>query len=393
MKVRFLVHESIEALRSNLLRSLLTILGIVVGIFSVTAMLALGAGLSANVMERFNSFAQGDITVSGDIAYQDYEWIKNQPYAKSTLASLSVSGVSVVANGTEFSPTVQSLVGDYETIQQYDIVSGTTFAWDDVALSDSSVVVSDGFADTVQEETGQSIMGQTISLNGQPFTVIGVISSNVISFTRGDGVVLVPYGRAVGQLTSTKYFGSVAVVLKDSSYYEIAGTQILASLNASRYLSADSEDLFSVETAQSFIETAEETISMITLFLGIVGGIALFVGGIGTMNMMLTTVSERTKEIGLRKAVGARDKDILLQILFESVTLTSFGGALGIGLTLVVAKIANTIFADSEIISVVVNMQVVLLAALVAVIVGVVFGLYPARSAAKLEPVEALRSE
>lgn len=393
MKFRFLVTESLQALRSNWLRSFLTIIGIVVGIFSVTAMLALGAGLSSNVLDRFSSFASGDITVSGEVTYRDFSWIKDQPYVKNSLASLPVNNTDVIAFGTDFSPTVQSVMGDYEAVQSYDIVSGDVFDWSDPHYSESVAVVSDGFADSVEEETDRSVLGEEITVGGVKYTVIGVIEAGSMSFTRGDGVVLIPYDEMVKTLSSTKNFSSVAILLQDSSYFEVAGKAVLEGLNASRQLAPDSEDAFSVETSQSFIETAQETTQMISLFLGIVGGIALFVGGIGTMNMMLTTVTERTKEIGLRKAVGARDRDIMLQILIESVSLTSLGGVIGILLSLGAAKIANQVFADSNLIKVLVNTEVVVFAALVAIAVGVVFGLYPARNASRLQPVDALRTE
>ena len=393
MKNRFLISESFQALHSNLLRSFLTIIGIVVGIFSVTAMLALGAGLSGNILDRFSSFATGDLSVTGEITYTDFSWINEQTYVSSSLASLSINNTEVIVSGTDFSPTAQVVLGDYESIQSYDLVDGEVFDWSDAAFSESVVVVSDGFADTVAEDTGVSVLGQDITISGQTFNVIGVIESSSNAFTRGDGMILVPYNKAVGTLTSTKNFSSVAVLLEDSSYFEIAGQHILESLNASRQLAAESEDVFSIETSQAFIETAQETTGMISLFLGIVGSIALFVGGIGTMNMMLTTVTERTKEIGLRKAVGARDRDILLQILIESVALTSLGGFIGILLSLVAGEIANTIFADSDLISIIINTQVIMLAAGISVAVGVVFGLYPARNASRLQPVDALRSE
>lgn len=393
MKTRFLIAESWQAIRSNLLRSFLTVIGIVVGIFSVTAMLALGEGLSANILDRFSSFASGDITISGDITEIDYHWIGEQPYVKNALASLSLNNTRVVFAGSDFSPTIQSVVGDYEALQSYTLVEGETFTWNDPAFNEPVVVVSDGFADAANEETGQSVLGKDITISGQQFTVIGVIESSSMLFTRGDGIVLLPYEQTVGNITNQRSFASVAVLLEDASYFDITGQHLLKGLNASRQLAADSEDVFSVETSQSFIETAQETTKMISLFLGIVGSIALFVGGIGTMNMMLTTVTERTKEIGLRKAVGARDRDIMLQILIESVLLTSFGGLVGILLSLGAGKLANTLLAESKIISVLVNGQVIMLAAVVALVVGVVFGLYPARNASKLQPVDALRSE
>jgi putative ABC transport system permease protein len=393
MKPKFLISEALQSLHSNFLRSFLTIIGIVVGIFSVTAMLALGQGLSTNILDRLSSFSTGDVTVSGEITFADYSWITNQPYVSSSLASLSVNNVDVLAFGSDFSPTVQSVVGDYENVQSYELVEGRVYDWTDADYAEPVAVVSDGFAEAVQEETSRSVVDQPISIGGQKFTVIGVIESSSMTFTRGDGVIMVPYKRAVGTLTNTKNFSSVAVLLQDASYFEIAGQHILKSLNASRQLAEDSEDIFSVENSQSFIETAQQTTQMLSLFLGAVGSIALFVGGIGTMNMMLTTVTERTKEIGLRKAVGARNRDIMIQILIESVALTSLGGLIGILLSLVAGAIANQIFADSEIISIVINAQVIILAAFIAIAVGVVFGLYPARNASRLQPVDALRTE
>ncbi len=393
MKTKFLLQEAVQALRSSVLRSLLTIVGIVVGITSVTAMLALGAGLSANVLDRFTSFATGDVTVSGEVTMADVSWIRSQPYVTDVLGTLSVSGADVLYQDSDYSPTVQAVVGDYVSLQSVEVVSGDLFDFNDAEYRESVAVVSDGFADSVLEDTGVSVLGDTITIGGQRFTVIGIIESSSMSFTRGDGVIIVPYRTAVGMLTSNNTFSSIAVMLQDSSYYQIAGQHLLAGLNTSRQLDRDSEDVFSIETAQSIIETAEETTQMLSTFLGVIGGIALFVGGIGTMNMMLTTVTERTKEIGLRKAVGARDRDIMMQILVESVFLTSLGGAIGILLTLAGARVANTIFADSDMITILVNAQVIVAAAVVSVLVGVVFGLYPARNASKLQPVDALRSE
>ena len=393
MHFRFLVSEAIHAIRSNALRSVLTIVGIVVGIFSVTAMLALGEGMSANVLDRFSSFMQGDISVSGDMTYSDFTWMNEKPYVEHALASVQVGQASVVAFENEFLPSVQAVVGDYTDVQKYTVVSGEVFDFANPSFNENVTVVSDGFNDAVTKKTGRSVLGQSITIGSTPYTVIGVIESSSMTFTRGDGIVLVSHATMVGNLTNNKSFSTVALTLKDSSYFEIAGQDILSGLNASRQLAVDSDEVFSVETSQSMIETAQQTTAMLSVFLGIVGGIALFVGGIGTMNMMLTTVTERTKEIGLRKAIGARNKDILLQILIESVVLTTSGGILGIGLSLGVAKIANTIFADSEIISVLVNMKVIMLAAVVSLLVGVVFGIYPARNASRLQPVDALRAE
>jgi len=394
MKFRFLIQESLQALRHSILRSLLTIVGIVVGIVSVTAMLGLGEGLSASVLDQFSSFATGDLSVSGEITYTDFNWISEQPYVEKAVAQKSVVNASALLYNTEFSPSVTTAVGDYPDIQNYDLVEGDVFDFSNPDLSDRVAVVSKSFQDAVTEEVGQSSMiGQTISIGGQRYEIIGVIDIATAGFGGGDGTIVVPYATVVGTLSGTKEFSSVAMLLKDSSYYEIAGKDVLAGLNASRYLAADSEDIFSVQTAQSIIESIQETTGMITLFLGIVGGIALFVGGIGTMNMMLTTVTERTKEIGLRKAVGARDRDILFQILTESVMLTTLGGLAGIALAVGLAFFANQFLETSNFVTIIISWQVVLFSAFIALAVGVVFGVYPARRASKLQPVDALRTE
>jgi putative ABC transport system permease protein len=400
MKPRFLIFEAAQALRSNALRSSLTIVGIVVGIFSVTTMLALGEGLSSNVLDRFDSFTTGDITVSGELTQTDVAWIEEQPYVSGVLASQSASNVTAIAGGSSFSPSISTAFGDYENVGSLTLVSGESFDFMDASYDELVALVDEGFVETVQEDTGVDVSNSTITLNGQRFTVIGVMEGGNEGFgRRNDGSVLIPYAAALGVVTDTKIFSSVGVTLEEQEYYEIAAINILESLNASRYADGDSEEYFSVSSAQDAIENAQETTQMISLFLGLVGGIALFVGGIGTMNMMLTTVTERTKEIGLRKAIGARDSDVLYQILAESITLTVLGGAIGIALTYLLSYVANQALAASSgqgffsQMSMQMSNEVVMYAALVSFVVGIVFGIYPARNAAKLQPVDALRSD
>jgi putative ABC transport system permease protein len=393
MSIRYLIQESIQALRANVLRSSLTIIGIVVGIFSVTAMLALGAGLSENILGRISSFSQGDLSIQGSLTRTDLAWIREQGYTDAAVGTMNVPAGDAIVAGEEFSVSAQAALGDLLGVQQITLASGRLFDFTDPELHEAIVVVSGTLDAAVQEKTGVSALGQVLTLGGTPYEIVGVTKVNSAGFQRNDGTVYVPYRTALGTLSSTASFDTIGVKLKDANEFAVTGKHVLAGLNSSRFLAPDSDELFSVSTAQSIIESAQETTSMISLFLGIVGGIALFVGGIGTMNMMLTTVTERTREIGLRKAIGARRRDILLQILLESVFLTVFGGVVGIVLTVLGAYVANQAFADSSVIRVVVSSQVVLLATLVAVLVGVVFGLYPAARASKLQPVDALRAE
>jgi putative ABC transport system permease protein len=395
MPFLYVIEEAIQALRSNVLRSLLTIVGIVVGIFSVTMMLALGAGLTSNILNTFNSFITGDITVSGTLTMSDLDWMKSQPYIKAVLASNQSRNVSVTALGSTFAPTVEYAVGDYQTVAHPKLVSGTLFDFTDTKYSEPVAIVDQGFLAAVQTATNQSVASSTITIAGQPFKIIAVVEGGTGGFgRRGDGTIIIPYHSAVGVVTNTTGFTTIAISLADQTYYEIAGKHILETLNTSRASAKDSTDNFAVTTAQDAIKSAQTTTSMLSLFLALIGGIALFVGGIGTMNMMLTTVTERTKEIGLRKAIGAHDRDVLLQILAESVALTLIGGLVGIAFSYAASIVANQfLVASSTAISLQLSFRVVMLATLVSFIVGIVFGIYPARNASKLQPVDALRAD
>lgn len=393
MKLRYLTIESTQALRGNTLRSLLTVIGIVVGIFSVTAMLALGEGLSQNIVGRISSFAQGDISVQGTLAREDLAWINELPYVSAAVGTVSAGEEDAVAGDESFTVSVEIALGDLGGVRAFTIAEGKAFDFSDPAFDEQVVVVSDTFAEAVQKKTGVSLLGESIVLGGQRFSVLGIMETASAGFTRNDGTVYVPYRTALGSLIGSSSFSAIAIKLKNADEYEVAGKHVREGLNASRALAADSDDLFRVSTAQSIIESAKETTATIRLFLGIVGAIALFVGGIGTMNMMLTTVSERTKEIGLRKAIGARRRDILLQVLLESVFLTLIGGAIGILLTALIALGANNLLGSDSPLQVLVSFKVVLIATVVAIFVGVVFGLYPAHRASKLLPAEALRAE
>ena len=393
MKYRHTIREAGQALRSNRLRSGLTVVGIVVGIFAVTAMLALGEGLSQNVLGRMSAFSQGDVLVRGALTVHDLAWVAEQPYTQGAVGILEVSGVDFVALGESFDVTTRAVLGDFAVVQQFTVTDGTTYDFTDPTYHEQRLVVTTDLDEAVREKTGTGLVGQVVTVGGQRYEVAAVIDIASAGFSRDDGTIYAPYRSVIGTLTNTSNFTSIGVKLKDTAYFEVAGEHLLKGLNASRYLATDSTDLFSVSSAQSIIESAQETTSMISLFLGIVGGIALFVGGIGTMNMMLTTVTERTKEIGLRKALGARRSDILLQILTESVFLTLLGGALGIALTFVAAQVANDLLGASSMLSVIVSWRVVALATGVAIVVGVVFGLYPASRASTLQPVDALRAE
>jgi len=394
MNFYYVIIEAIQALKANMLRSMLTIVGIVVGIFAVTAMLALGAGLTDNILSRFNSFSVGDITVNGQLTQADRQWVSEQRYTKASFGGQAYGETEVVVAQTAFYPRVEAALGDFTDIRSITLVSGELFDFTDPTYNEPVALIDQGLLNKAQTKAGVDITNGAIDINGQRFTVIGVMAGGTGGFDDDeDGSVIIPYAAALGVVSNTQLFNYVAIALNDTSYTEATARHLLAGLNLARNAAPDSLDHISISSSLSFIETAETITSSMSLFLGVVGGIALFVGGIGTMNMMLTTVTERTKEIGLRKAIGARNRDILIQILVESTALTVIGGAIGIALTYAASFFANSALASTGIISVSVNAQVVAMAAGVSLVVGIVFGLYPAYNAAKLQPVDALRSD
>jgi len=201
------LREALQALRSNALRSSLTIIGIVVGIFSVTAMLALGEGLSGNIAERFNSFTSGDITIVGDITEQDLNWLQNRPYASVVVGFQSAGGVDTIFAGTDFNPSVQTILGEYEVITGFELISGVAFDFTDPEFSERVVIVNEGFLESVEADSGADASSGIVILNGQRFTIIGVREGGSGGFgRRGDGAIIVPYAAALGVVTNTTQF-------------------------------------------------------------------------------------------------------------------------------------------------------------------------------------------
>jgi putative ABC transport system permease protein len=252
--------------------------------------------------------------------------------------------------------------------------------------------------DVAEELFGRSegVVGETIRIEGQPFRVVGVKAPlGGSGFQNPDDEVLVPMSTAQARL-QRRSRDSVDMILVQAISAEnvVTASDEIATILRMRHRTPIGEDDFTIFTQEEFLETASAITSVLTIFLGGIAGISLLVGGIGIMNIMLVSVTERTREIGLRKAVGARKKDIMLQFLTESALLSLMGGLMGIGLGWGLSKIVGAIAAASETdLTPAVGLDAVLLATIFSTIVGLFFGIYPAKRAADLEPVEALRYE
>lgn len=387
-----LIRESVGAIRANIVRSALTVVGIIVGIFSVTAMLSLGDAVSNSVVDRFSSFGSSDLVIQGDLTQEDYRWINKQPYIENTYASVGKNNVDLVVDGEEYKVSVNAIFGDYIKMRDLKVSSGEVYDFRNIQYSKSDAVIDANIVESLEENGQKLSIGDIVYLDDKKYNIIA-ISDSETAFAPGAGSMFIPYAVFNEYFSSDLYIDSINTEIKNIDYLDLVSDQILGSLNVKRSLGRESTDLVSVSSSKEFIETIEETTFLLNIFLVIIGGISLFVGGVGTMNMMLTTVSERTKEIGLRKAIGAHGSDILTQILLESAFITFIGGIIGILLSYIIVSVANIFVSDSMGINLLISGKTLLSSVSVSILIGLVFGYYPAKNAAALQPVDALRSE
>jgi len=402
------IIEAIESVAANKLRSGLTILGIVIGVAAVIAMLAVGtgaqetitgtiSGIGTNLLFVFTGNFQETVRNPQPLTAQDANAMMDAFLAPSVanVAPILQSSLDVSFESTHTMVTVDGITPAYETVRNYSLIEGD-FITSENDLGQSSVaLLGPDLADKLfGRHTG--ITGETVRIEGQPFRVIGVLQAKGgSSFGSQDKVALVPFSTAQARLIRRArnkvdiiYVSAVSSDRVDQASQEIS--QILRE----RHRTILGADDFTVFSQQDFVATAKTVTGVLTIFLGGVAAISLLVGGIGIMNIMLVSVTERTREIGLRKAIGARKRDILIQFLTESAFLSLVGGLIGIGLGWLiafgvgqVAKASGTPFNPS------VGWDAIVLATLFSTAVGLFFGLYPANRAANLEPVEALRYE
>lgn len=400
--------EALESLSANKLRSGLTILGIVIGVAAVIAMISIGRGaqnsitgsiegIGTNLVFVFRGGSE-DVRNPKPITLGDAAAIAD-PFQAPSVARVSpiLQGSATVSYGKESHTTTLSGVTPENAEVRNNRVSEGEFISEENILGQSSVAVIG--PDTADKLFGrnQGLVGETIRIEGQPFRVIGVLQSKGGSgFSNEDDRVLVPLTTAQLRLLHRSTRDRIDLILAQAVSPEAVpqASEEIAAILRTRHRTAVGADDFTILTQEDFLSTVRTITGVLTIFLGGIAAISLLVGGIGIMNIMLVSVTERTREIGLRKALGARRIDILVQFLTESSMLSLIGGLVGIGLGWVISEVVGRIAAaNNAAITPAIGLDTILMATLFSTAVGLFFGLYPANRAAGLEPVEALRYE
>lgn len=402
MLINDILEETAFSLKSNKSRSALTILGIVIGIASVIAMISVGQGSAKSITDQVQSLGTNLLTImpgsqrgqmvrSGmgnatTLTQEDAEAIKTLTGVK-TVAPVVSGRKQVTIKGSNTNTSIYGIDDNYFLVKSITLELGSTFTETQIKSKAKVAIIGPTTRDDLYGENYDPV-GETIRIAGQQFTVIGVTEAKGgTGMGSSDDLIYIPLGTAQQYITGNSKLSNVSVEVSDANLMDIAEQEITDLLLERHNITDSTKADFSIMNQADMLSSMTEISNTMTMLLGAIAGISLLVGGIGIMNMMLTTVTERTREIGLRKSLGATSNNITTQFLSESVALTFIGGVIGIVVGWLIAWVMYKFFS----VTTVVKMWSIVMSFGVSALIGIVFGYYPARRAAKLDPIDALR--
>lgn len=397
-----------RALLRNKLRAFLTMLGIIIGVASVITMVSIGEGSKQSIRSQLSGMGSNMVTVrpssnqtvgggarlgaSGlqTLKVRDIEAISKQAKYITAISPAVTSNGQVINAAKNWPTSIQGVSPAYLSIREWKLKDGILFTEDNVKRADKVCLLGQTVADNLFSE-GEDPIGKVIRFNNIPLKVIGILEEkgeNTFGQDQDD-VVIAPYTTVQKRVLAIDHIQTIYASALDENSSELATTEITSILRKSHKLQDAEEDDFSVRTQAELISTISSTSELLTVLLAAIAGISLVVGGIGIMNIMYVSVTERTKEIGLRMSIGARGIDILLQFLVEAILISLTGGIIGVVLGVSAAKLVTIFLSWPTLVS----ESSIILSFAVCAITGVFFGYYPAQKASRLDPIEALRYE
>jgi putative ABC transport system permease protein len=405
MKLMTLIRLATQSIQKNKMRAMLTMLGIIIGVAAVIVMVAVGYGARNRIHEQINNLGTNMIVITpgasttggvsqgaqafATLTLADVDKLRSEAQSISAVSPVIVSRSQVIAASGNWRTSINGVDTDYQTIRDWETQSGAFFGADDVRGIRSVAVIGQTVAQRLF--TDSDPVGQEIQIAAQRFKIVGVLApkGQTASGSDSDDVILVPYTTAATRLTGRPRIPQILASTASEGDIPAAQQEIHTILRESHRLSESDDEDFTVRNQTDLASAAESSTRVMTLLLAAIASISLLVGGIGIMNIMLVSVTERTREIGIRLAIGARGSDVLTQFLVESIVMGVLGGVAGLILGVTSAKLLGHFTGWETVIS----PLVMIVAVGFSGAVGVFFGYYPARKAAALNPIQALRYE
>lgn len=405
MKTSNLVKVASQSIVKNKMRTLLTMLGIIIGVGAVIVMVAVGMGARSQIRDQINNLGTNMLVIApgfsnmggvnqgagsfNRLTLADADKLKREATLINAVSPVITTRVQGLAGGNNWRVEVNGVSEEYAIIRDWQTTSGAWFTDMDVRTNRKVALVGSTVAEALFPDTDP--VGQRIQLRGVPFDIIGVLAGKgqTANGRDQDDVVLIPYTTANTRLSGRSFIPQILVSTASPTDIPGAQVEITDIMREAHGLTFGEPDDFTVRNQNELADAAEGTTRVMALLLAAIASISLLVGGIGIMNIMLVSVTERTREIGIRMAIGARGRDVLTQFLVESIVMSMLGGLAGLGIGVAGATVLGNIFGWSTEVSAL----TVIVAVGFSAAVGVFFGFYPARKAAALNPIEALRYE